>query len=195
VIKQISFYKDGKRVVYTPGPTGLFTVKVPATSPSGFPTVKNVNLTAAGITMHSDFRDCDPTLTLEDGKKLRVYHAGNSHIPIVHPSLVIEQFDEMWRKKRTKNTSSEAIREKIRKSTEERKEQTTQPMNGVPPIIPPPPKVKVANAPPQKSSSTGKDPDPFAAVIDSWYGCDDDDPNDGLYDGEYPYPTDEGDDW
>jgi hypothetical protein len=172
VIKQISFYKDGKRVVYTPGPTGLFTVKVPATSPSGF-----------------------PTITLEDGKKLRVYHAGNSHIPIVHPSLVIEQFDEMWRKRRTKNTSSEAIREKIRKSTEERKEQTTQPMNGVPPIIPPPPKVKVANGPPQKSSSTGKDPDPFAAVMDSWYGCDDDDPNDGLYDGEYPYPTDEGDDW
>lgn len=194
MIKHISFYKDGKRMIITPGPTGLFSIIVPATTSSGYPTTKSVELTAAGLVNHSDYKDYDPTLTLEDGKKVRVYHAGNSHIPIVYPSLIIDDFDKMWRKKREKK-SAEFVKEKLK--TKKREEQTTQPIAGLPPLIPPPParssnnkKVTISNSPPSKALNPGADP--FASVIDEWFGPDeDDDPNDGLYDsGYYPYDDD-----
>lgn len=186
MIKHISFYKNGKRVIKEPGPTGLFSIVVEETNPSGYSPLKEVQLSAAGIVSHRDWKDCDPTLNLKDGRKLRVYNAGNSHAPIVYPSLVIEEFDKKWREKREKLN---ATSDRLKKEAKERKEQITQPMAGAPIIPPPPPsnkKVKVANGPPQKSTSSNKDP--FSSVIDSWYGADDDDDysNDGL---------DDGDDW
>lgn len=192
MIKHISFYKDGKRITVAPGPTGLFTVRVSAQSSSGYPATKDLELTASGLVNHADYKDCDPTLTLEDGKKVRVYHAGNSHIPIVHPSLVIDAFDEGWRKKRSKGTSGSV---KDRLKNKKREERTTQPMA---PIIPPAPprvsankSVKVSNSPPLRSANPNSDP--FASIMNEWYGVDDDDPNDGLYencDSGY-YPTEE----
>lgn len=178
MIKHISFYKDGKRIIVTPNPSGLFNIRVPSLTSSGYPTTKSVELTAAGIVSHADFKDCDPTLTLHDGKKVRVYHAGNSHIPIVYPSLIIDEFDEKWKNKRKNNF----VKEKLKKNRKEREERTTQPMA---PIIPPPPvrsstnkNVKVSSSPPLRS--TDPNADPFASIIDEWFG-DDDDPNDGLY--------------
>lgn len=193
MIKHISFYKEGKRMVITPGPTGLFTVRVSTTSDSGYLVTKDLELTAAGLVNHADYKDYDPTLTLEDGKKVRVYHAGNSHIPIVHPSLVIDAYDERWRKKRNRSTSG-SVKDRLKKD-KKREERTTQPMA---PIIPPAPprvpgnkNVKVSNSPPLRSASPNSDP--FASIANEWYGADDDDPNDGLYencDSGY-YPTDD----
>lgn len=195
MIKHISFYKDGKRMIITPGPTGLFSIRVPGLTSSGYPTTKSLELTAAGLVAHSDYRDCDPTLTLDDGKKVRVYHAGNSHIPIVYPSLVIDNFDEKWRRKRNKS-ATDSVKEKLKKNNKDRDERVTQPMA---PIIPPPPpvrtstnkSVKVSNSPPIRSATSSSDP--FSQVLDEWFGADDDDPNDGLYencDSGY-YPTDD----
>ncbi len=193
MIKHISFYKDGKRMIVTPGPTGLFSVKVPSTSSSGYPAMKSLELTAEGLVNYPEYRDCDPTLTLEDGKKVRVYHAGNSHIPIVHPSLIIDEYDKRWREKRNKS-ASDSVKERLKENSK-RKERTTQPMA---PIIPPPPprvspnkSVKVSSSPPLKSANPNSDP--FASVMDEWFGYDDDDQNDGLYencDSGY-YPTDD----
>lgn len=193
VIKHISFYKDGKRMVVAPGPTGLFSIRVPGLTSSGYPTTKSLELTAAGIVSHLEYKDCDPTITLDDGNKIRVYHAGNSNIPIVYPSLVIDAFDEEWKKKRNKS-ATDSVKERLKKNRKEREERTTQPMA---PIIPPPPvrtstnrSVKVSSSPPLKSASPNSDP--FAPIIDEWFGTDDD-PNDGLYencDSGY-YPTDD----
>ena len=189
VIKSISFYKKGRRIIFTPGPNGLFTIKVPVITSSGYPSVKNVELTASDFVRHEDYRDCDPTLTLEDGSKLRVYHAGNPHVPIVHPSLLIEKYDEHWK---TKRLRSKLV--SVRKASDgERKEVTTQPMA---PLVPPPSAnraVKVSNGPPQKSKSNTSDP--FSKVANSWFG-DDDDPDDGLYeesDDYYQYVDDDDD--
>ena len=154
--------------------------------------------TAVDFVNHPDVRDFDPTITLENGDKIRVYHAGNPNIPIVYPSLVLEEYDKKMSSKRALlEKKLQEIKKAKEQKAEERKEQTTQPMM---PIVPPPPpasrKVSVSNGPPQKPK--GSTSDPFASVINDWfYDDDDDDPNNGLYedcDSPYDY-SDEGDDW
>jgi hypothetical protein len=168
VIKHISFLKDGKREILKPGPTGLFSVKVPATSPSGYPSSKELQLTAAGLVRHEAFKDCDPTLNLEDGKKLRVYHAGNSFAPIVHPSLIIDEFDKSWQERRSTINKKTVVKEKLK----ERKERTTQPMA---PIVPTFAGLtsNVTKVTPPVNTTLPPGPAPYD---------DDDDPNNGLYD-------------
>lgn len=154
--------------------------------------------TAVDFVNHPDVRDLDPTITLENGDKIRVYHAGNPNIPIVYPSLVLEEYDKKMSSRRAiLEKKLQEIKKARRQKAEKRKEQTTQPMM---PIVPPPPpasrKVSVSNSPPQKPKDSTADP--FASVINDWfYGDDDDDPNNGLYedcDSPYDY-SDEGDDW
>ena len=168
MIKHISFLKDGKREILKPGPTGLFSVKVPATSPSGYPSSKELQLTAAGLVRHEAFKDCDPTLNLEDGKKLRVYHAGNSFAPIVHPSLIIDEFDKSWQERRSTINKKAVVKEKLK----ERKERTTQPMA---PIVPTFAGLtsNVTKVTPPVNTTLPPGPAPYD---------DDDDPNNGLYD-------------
>lgn len=168
MIKHISFFKDGKREILKPGPTGLFSVKVPATSPSGYPSSKELQLTAAGLVRHEAFKDCDPTLNLEDGKKLRVYHAGNSFAPIVHPSLIIDEFDKSWQERRSTINKKAVVKEKLK----ERKERTTQPMA---PIVPTFAGLtsNVTKVTPPVNTTLPPGPAPYD---------DDDDPNNGLYD-------------
>jgi len=197
VIRHISYYKDGKRHVIKPGTKGLFSFKA-VTGEGIHRKVSNLTLTASEFISHPEIRDFDPTITLEDGNKLRVYHAGNSGIPILHPVLVAEQYDKSKRdkKKNVLEKKLESMKKKDKKSGK-REEQTTQPMH---PICPPYPggstsSVKVSSSPPQK-----KDPsdDPFGPYLDSWFGItDDDDPNDGLYEEEqtYGYDDDEDGDW
>ena len=118
MIKHISYLKDGKREIIKPGTTGLFSVRVPDTSPAGYPSTKRLELTAAGFVAHAAFKNCDPTLNLEDGKKLRVYHAGNSFMPIVYPSLVIAEFDKLWQEKRSNLGRNSAMKEKLKERVE-----------------------------------------------------------------------------
>lgn len=182
MIKHISYLKDGKRETIKPGPTGLFSVKVPTITPSGYPSFKNLQLTAAGLVRHESFKNSDPTLNLDDGSKLRVYHAGNSFAPIVHPSLIIDKFDEDWSERRNKVSSKESVKEKLK----ERKVQTTQPMAPIIPsfsgltsnvrkVSPPPPTGLLPAGP--ASYPLGDDDD-----------CDD--PNNGLYDYDDYYDYD-----
>ena len=113
MIKHISFYKEGQRLIVAPGSNGLFIVKLPSVTSSGYPSRKKLELTAAELVAHEDFKDCDPTLTLEDGRKLRVYNAGNSFIPLVYPSLIIEDFDNLHRRKKVQKSNS--VKEKLKK--------------------------------------------------------------------------------
>lgn len=174
MIKHISYLKDGKRETIEPGSTGLFSARVPGVSPTGYPSTKRLELTAAGFVKHEAFKNCDPTLNLEDGRKLRVYHAGNSFMPIVYPSLVIDAFDKLWQEKRSNLGRNSAIKEKLK----ERVERTTQPMA---PIVPTfaglTSNVKKISPPVNTTLPPGPVP----------YDDDDDDLNNGLYDYDDDY--------
>lgn len=196
MIKHISYYKEGKRFIIQPNERGLFPLTF--VEGSGLDRkVRQLTLTAVELINHPGVKDYDPTITLADGNKLRVYHAGNSGIPIVHPTLVAERFDKERREKR--KTRLEKKLESLKKTKEqdkERKEQVTQPMG---PICPPypgskaPPSVKVSNSPPKKKDTSD---DPFGPYLDSWFGIDeDDDPNDGLYEDDYDFDHDDDGAW
>lgn len=114
MIKTISFLRDGKRVFLSPNRRGKFEI----------PGIRH-SFTARQLVDHPNVKDGDPTLTLEDGQKLRVFYASNSKIPMVYPGVVIDKYDEMISSKSTV---------KIRKAEKERKEDITKPMH---PIIPP----------------------------------------------------------
>ena len=99
MIKHISYYKEGKRVIVQPNAKGLF----PFTFIVGegiSRKVRQLTLTATEFITHPGVKEFDPTITLTDGNKLRVYHAGNSGIPIVHPTLVAEEYDKISRDSR-----------------------------------------------------------------------------------------------
>ena len=117
MIKKISFLQDGKRIFLSPNAVGKF--KIPGVRHS---------LSARELVDHPVVRENDPTLTLADGKKYRVFHASNPTIPLVYPSIVIENFDNSVREKVT------IKKRKVAEKLKERKEQTTTPMC---PIIPP----------------------------------------------------------
>ena len=174
MIKHISYLKDGKRETIKPGPTGLFSVKVPTITPSGYPSFKDLQLTAAGFVRHEAFKNCDPTLNLEDGNKLRVYHAGNSFAPIVHPSLIIDEFDKSWQDRRSTIGKKTVIKEKLK----ERKGRNTQPMAPIIPTFAGLTSNVTRVTPPVNTTLP-----PGAVPYD-----DDEDPNNGLY--EYDYDDD-----
>lgn len=119
MIKKISFLQDGKRVFLSPNSFGKF--KIPGFSHF---------FTARELVDHPVVRENDPTLTLTDGNKYRVFHASNSTMPLVYPSIVIENYDNMVRTK--VSTKKKSVAEKLKK----RKEETTAPMY---PLIPPVP--------------------------------------------------------
>lgn len=192
MIKHISYYKEGKRVLVQPNPKGLFPFKF-VEGEGIMRKVKQLTLTAAEFITHPGIRDLDPTITLTDGNKLRVYHAGNSGIPIVHPTLVAEQYDKSRRdaKKTILEKKLQGLKKK-KETTNQRKEEVTQPMNPICPPYPGTTSVKVSNAPPQKKDSSD---DPFGPYLDSWFGItDDEDGNDGLHPDDHDYGYDDDDD-
>jgi len=188
MIQHISYYKDGKRIVVKPDSKGKFSLVVGIAQ---YNKPKFESLSATEFINHDAVKDCDPTITLENADKLRVYHAGNSNIPIVHPSIVAEQFDVKFRQKRKINLQKKLNTLKEKVNEEERSARTTQPMAPIAPPYPgslkPP---SVSSSPPQKTDPSD---DPFGPLIDAWFGTDDDtdDPNDGLYE-EYQYGYDDG---
>ena len=188
MIKHISYYKDGERHIVKPNSKGRFSIVI-GSGAYGKP--QFADLTAKEFIEHAFIKDHDPTITLMDGNKVRVYHAGNSNIPIVYPSLIADQYDRQARESRKASLEKKLNKLKKQKDEQEkRKEQTTQPMAPIAPPYPGKRTVKVSNSPPVK-----KDPadDPFGPLIDSWFGTDEDDPNDGLYD-DYEYGYDDGND-
>ena len=191
MIKHISYYKDGKRHIVKPNSKGKFSIAVGS---GEYGKINWAELTAKELVEHPLVRDCDPTITLEDGNKLRVYYAGNPTIPIVHPSLVLDRFDKQSREKRKTSLEKrlETLKKQKDKKEQEKKQPITQPMA---PIAPPYPgkKVKVSSSPPQKQSTSD---DPFGPILDAWFGVDEaDDTNNDLYDDDYQYGYDDGDDW
>jgi len=192
MIQHISFYKDGKRNIVIPDKNGKFKVIENSKTITSVPKARYI--TASEFVNHPSIRECDPTITLDTGEKLRVYYAGNSFIPLVHPSIVLAKYDKKTSNSLKKTTLQKKL-DSMKKTAKERESHTTQPMSSPAPIVPPysgpvkiNKKVKVSNSPPQKKIS---DPDdPFSNLIDEWFGGDEYDSNEDPNDGLYPF-TDE----
>jgi hypothetical protein len=77
IIKAISFFYQGERHVIEAGKSGKF--RVPVTEVIGGQVKTRVKgLTAQQMLEHDVVRECDPTLYLDRGEKLRVFQAGDS---------------------------------------------------------------------------------------------------------------------
>jgi hypothetical protein len=101
VISAISFFFKGERLVVECRPNGKF--KVPVTNVSrGRPKTVYKNLSAREIIEHEVIKDCDPTLYLETGDRLRVFVDGdNKYLPAQAEGL-IEKHDKVFEPKKFK---------------------------------------------------------------------------------------------
>ena len=81
VIKAISFFYQGERHVIKAGVSGKFRVPVTEVI-NGHMKTRVKGLTAQQMLQHEVVKQCDPTLYLEKGKKLRVFQGGDpSYLP------------------------------------------------------------------------------------------------------------------
>ena len=93
IIKAISFFYQGERHVITAGKTGKFRVPVTEVIDGNMKT-KIKGLTAQQMLEHDVVKECDPTLYLDRGEKLRVFQGGDpSYLPARAQGLV-EKHDE-----------------------------------------------------------------------------------------------------
>ena len=166
MIVKISFLQKGvKRVFVSPSASGHFR------APGG-----SALLTASQFIKHHLVIDNDPTLTLKDGKKYRVFHASNSKIPLVYPSIVIENYDKELEER---ENSKKKMKEKLSKKREESKTPRVKPL--IPPYT-----LGGSSSSTTGASSTGTLNFPFATDDSSEPEEDDfiyfDDENDGLGD-------------
>ena len=81
IIKAISFFYQGERHVIKAGKSGKFRVPVTEVVDGNMRT-KVKGLTAQQMLEHDVVKECDPTLYLDQGEKLRVFQGGDpSYLP------------------------------------------------------------------------------------------------------------------
>ncbi len=90
VIKAVSFFYDGERHIVKSSINGKFRVPVTEVIEGRVKTT-NKSLTAKQILDHKIIKECDPTFYLQDGKKHRVFHGGDSsYLPAESEGLAIK---------------------------------------------------------------------------------------------------------
>ena len=77
IIKAISFFYQGERHVIKAGKSGKFRVPVTEVIDGNMKT-RVKGLTAQQMLEHDVVKECDPTLYLDRGEKLRVFQGGDS---------------------------------------------------------------------------------------------------------------------
>ena len=77
IIKAISFFYQGERHVIKVGASGKFRVPVTEIVEGNLKT-RVRGLTACEMLSHDVVKECDPTLYLDRGEKLRVFQGGDS---------------------------------------------------------------------------------------------------------------------
>lgn len=88
IIRAISFFYNGERVIVKASPTGKFRVPVSEVI-DGILRTRKKNLTARQVIEHEIIKNCDPTLYLEGDERLRVYTGGDSsYLPAQAEGLV-----------------------------------------------------------------------------------------------------------
>ena len=106
VIEAISFLYKGERIVIKVNRIGKFKVPVSEVV-EGKVITRNKSLSAREVITHKIVRDCDPTLYVANGDKMRVYQgADSSYLPAAvdgiitkHDSLYTKKYPESKKKR------------------------------------------------------------------------------------------------
>ena len=93
IIKAISFFYQGERHVIKAGKSGKFRVPVTEVV-EGQVRTKVKGLTAQQMLEHDVVKECDPTLYLDRGEKLRVFQGGDSSYLPARIQGLAEKHDE-----------------------------------------------------------------------------------------------------
>ena len=90
VIKAVSFFYEGERHIVKSSINGKFRVPVTEVI-EGRGKTTNKSLTAKQLLDHKIIKECDPTFYLQDGKKHRVFHGGDSsYLPAESEGLAVK---------------------------------------------------------------------------------------------------------
>tara|TARA_A200000159_G_scaffold1170_1_gene1294 strand:+ start:4122 stop:4553 length:432 start_codon:yes stop_codon:yes gene_type:complete len=93
IIKAISFFYQGERHIIKAGKTGKFRVPVSEVVDGNVKT-RVKGLTAQQMLEHDVVKECDPTLYLDRGEKLRVFQGGDSSYLPARAQGLAEKHDE-----------------------------------------------------------------------------------------------------
>lgn len=93
IIKAISFFYQGERHVIKAGKSGKFRVPVTEVVEGNMRT-RVKGLTAQQMLEHDIVKECDPTLYLDRGEKLRVFQGGDSSYLPARIQGLAEKHDE-----------------------------------------------------------------------------------------------------
>ena len=94
VIKAISFFYKGERHVIKANTVGKFRVPVTEVIDGNMRT-RVKSLTAMEMLEHEVVKSCDPTLYLQKGEKLRVFHGGDSSYLPAEAEGLAEKHDNL----------------------------------------------------------------------------------------------------
>ena len=92
IIKAISFFYQGERHVIKAGNSGKFRVPVTEIVEGNLKT-RVRGLTACEMLEHDVVKECDPTLYLDRGEKLRVFQGGDSSYLPARVQGLVEKHD------------------------------------------------------------------------------------------------------
>ena len=108
-IKKISILFHGERVFLEATKFGKFRIPI-AKMRNGRSKTSSKTMTARQVVENETIKFCDPTLTLENGEKIRVYLGGDPTYMITEASSIIDLHEEVSTK--TNNTWLNGIQDK-----------------------------------------------------------------------------------
>tara|TARA_R100001015_G_C4517053_1_gene87108 strand:- start:205 stop:612 length:408 start_codon:yes stop_codon:yes gene_type:complete len=117
-IKKISILFEGERIFIHASKYGKFKIPVIRTE-NGYSKTINKMMSAREVIENERIKLCDPTLTLENGEKIRVFQGGDPTYMLTEASSIIDLHEDtsternnQWRnglKKKTTNNKSKTI--------------------------------------------------------------------------------------
>ncbi len=94
IIEAISFFHNGERLRVKVNTLGKFKIPVSEVK-NGQLKTRIRNLTAKQVIEHDIIKNCDPTLYLPEGKRVRVYHGGDSSYLPAPVDGIIQKHDNL----------------------------------------------------------------------------------------------------
>lgn len=94
-IKKISILFEGERIFIEASKYGKFKIPVIKTDSNGYSRTVNKMMSARQVIENERVKFCDPTLTLENGEKIRVFQGGDPTYMLTEASSIIDMHEEL----------------------------------------------------------------------------------------------------
>ena len=98
-IKKISILFEGERIFIEASKYGKFKIPVIKTDSNGYSRTVNKMMSARQVIENERIKFCDPTLTLENGEKIRVFQGGDPTYMLTEASSIIDMHEELSMKR------------------------------------------------------------------------------------------------